>query len=272
MSLTTEWIHYGAGPLTGYLCYPVRAPRPLPAVLVLQEAWGVDAHIEDVTRRFAAAGYAALAPDFMSVRGERPPALTRDRVAELQAFVNGMPPGAWTDPAARDAALAQRPEAERARIGESLDAMMAAVTNLPALVPAAVASARWLRTECAVTRGQKVASVGFCMGGGLSALLAAHDPELAAAVVFYGRPPPADLVPAIQCPVLGLYGGLDARINGMIPAFAEAMKQNGKRFEAVTYEGAEHAFFNDNRPSYHVGAARDAFVRTLAAFRGALGT
>ncbi|HVW27160.1 MAG TPA: dienelactone hydrolase family protein [Polyangiaceae bacterium] len=57
MSLKTEWVPYGSGgEYAGYLAYPANAPKPLPGVLIVQEAWGVDAHIEAVTRRFARAG------------------------------------------------------------------------------------------------------------------------------------------------------------------------------------------------------------------------
>ena len=71
---------------------------------------------------------------------------------------------------------------------------------------------------------------------------------------------------------MGLYGSLDANITTQVPAFAEAMKGAGKRFEPVVYEGAQHAFFNDTRPAYHGGAARDALARVLSFFRAELAT
>ena len=249
MSTTTEWVRYGDQ--LGYLAHPERAAPPLPAVLVIQEIWGVDAHIQDVTRRFAAAGYAALAPDLYAEHGQRPDELTPERIAELQAFMTGLPPAAWQDPQARDAEVAKLPEAKQS-------AIRATHTTL------------YLRHEHDATRGQRVGCVGFCMGGGLSALLACNDPELSAAAVFYGSAPPLGEVARIQCPVLGLYGGLDERINAGIPALEAAMKQAGKSFEAHVYPGAMHSFFNDTRASYHVGAARDAFARTLELFRRTL--
>ena len=69
MALKTEWVRYGSR--SGYFAMPERAATPLPAVVVIQEIWGVEEHIEDVTRRIAAAGYAALAPDIFSENGER---------------------------------------------------------------------------------------------------------------------------------------------------------------------------------------------------------
>jgi carboxymethylenebutenolidase len=132
-----------------------------------------------------------------------------------------------------------------------------------------VAAAAWLRDDQPLTRGQRIGSVGFCMGGALSGLLAVNDTMLAAAAVFYGMPPEPALAKQLACPMLGNYAGraLDARINDKVPAWAEACAAAGKRFEHVFHEGAVHAFFNDGRPSYHVNAARDSFARVLAFFR-----
>ena len=132
------------------------------------------------------------------------------------------------------------------------------------------AAALYLREEREETRGGKLGSVGFCLGGTLSALLACRDPELGAAVIFYGSPPAVEELANIRCPVLGFYGGKDQRITSHVPAFVEAMVAARQRFEHVVYPEAGHAFFNDNRPSYDVAAARDAFARTLAFFRDAL--
>ena len=272
MSTTTEWVRYGDQ--LGYLAHPERAAPPLPAVLVIQEIWGVDAHIQDVTRRFAAAGYAALAPDLYAEHGQRPDELTPERIAELQAFMTGLPPAAWQDPQARDAEVAKLPEAKQSAIRATHTTLFAGIaagsSGLARFVAPLLAATRYLRHEHDATRGQRVGCVGFCMGGGLSALLACNDPELSAAAVFYGSAPPLGEVARIQCPVLGLYGGLDERINAGIPALEAAMKQAGKSFEAHVYPGAMHSFFNDTRASYHVGAARDAFARTLELFRRTL--
>jgi carboxymethylenebutenolidase len=105
------------------------------------------------------------------------------------------------------------------------------------------------------------------MGGGLSALLACEEPELAGAAIFYGSAPPLESIPGIACPVVGFYGALDQRINAGLPAFTEAMKNAGKAFESHLYEGAGHSFFNDCRPSYEVHAARDSFARLLEFLR-----
>jgi carboxymethylenebutenolidase len=110
------------------------------------------------------------------------------------------------------------------------------------------------------------------MGGGLAALLACEEPELSGAAVFYGNAPSAEKVAKIACPVIAFYGAKDQRVNASIPGFVEAMRAAGKPFEHHIYEGAGHAFFNDDAPSYEVKAARDAFARLLAFFSSALVT
>ena len=265
MPVHAEWVRYDD--FSGFLARPEGAGAGLPGVVVIQEVWGVDEHIEELTRRLAGAGYAALAPDLFAHRGERPETLARQRIRETQNFMNKLPPAGWADPAVRGAALAELPEPERTRVEATREALWAGLGQMDRHLPALRASVRHLRTGCPESRGQKVACVGFCMGGGLSGLLACEEPELAGAAIFYGSAPPLERVPRIHCPVAGFYGGLDARVNAGLPAFAEAMRANGKAFEYQVYEGAAHAFFNDTRPSYAVGAARDAYARLLEFLR-----
>jgi carboxymethylenebutenolidase len=272
MAILTETITEPG--FSGYLARPERAAGPLPGLIVIQEAWGVDAHIEDLTRRFAAAGYLALAPDLFAQGdgGQRPPPFARERMAELQAFMNAAPPTVFSDAGARQEALAKLPEPERTRVGESLGALTSvmAPARREGLLATLQAAARYLRESRPETRGARIGSVGFCLGGGLSALLACRDAELGAAVVFYGVPPAAEEIAKIRCPVMMLFGTADPRIAGTVPAFAEAMSAAGRRLDRVAYDGAGHAFFNDGRPTYDVTAARDAFPRVLAFLRDAL--
>jgi len=279
MSVVTENVKYGPALEHGaFVARPERAATPLPSVVVIQEIWGLDAHIEDVARRFALAGYVAFAPDLYATAGTRPAPLARERVAELQAFLNQLPlasAGAMMmDPKAREAELAKRPPAEGARLGETMAALFGGLSsggrNLDPYVPKLVAGTAFLRRDYAPSRGRKVGAVGYCMGGTLVGLLACHDAELAAAAIFYGSGPATSLIPDIHCPVAGFYGALDRRITDGVPAFAEAMRAAGKTFESHVYEGAMHAFFNDTRPAYEVNAARDSFARVLDLLRRTL--
>ena len=94
MALNTEWVRYGAeGEWSGYFAAIDRAAAPLPGLILFQEAWGVDAHIEDVTRRFARAGYAVLAPDLFARHGQRRAGLERPRLAEAKALLNSLTSG-----------------------------------------------------------------------------------------------------------------------------------------------------------------------------------
>ena len=88
----------------------------------------------------------------------------------------------------------------------------------------------------------KLGIVGYCWGGGRSFLYATHNTALGASVVFYGSPPsPADMA-NIKAPVLGLYGGNDARINATIPATDSTMKALGKSYQYQVFDGAGHGF------------------------------
>jgi carboxymethylenebutenolidase len=115
--LTTEWLPFGEGGVwQGYGAWPTRAPDSLPTVMVVQEAWGVDAHIEDVTRRFAAAGYFAFAPDLFSKQGTRPTPLSAERIAETIDFISSLTPAQRGDPASRAAELTKLPADASARL------------------------------------------------------------------------------------------------------------------------------------------------------------
>jgi carboxymethylenebutenolidase len=114
----------------------------------------------------------------------------------------------------------------------------------------------------------RIGSVGFCMGGGLSLLLACHNRELAAPVIFYGRnPSPIELVKNLQCPILANYAGADMAITEAdINLLKQTLAKYGKKFDIKVYPGAPHAFFNDTKESYRPEAAKDAWQRTLKFF------
>jgi len=266
MKLGAGWLTFASAgqDFPAYFARPVGATAGGPAVVIIHEAFGVDAYIEDVANRFATAGYETLAPDLLSPGGGRPEELTRERLEAASAFLNANPAG-WSNPAARAEALARLPEAERASIAATLaklftpdDQRAARLARYTEVLTAAVAHLR------ATAPSRKVAAVGFCLGGALSGLLAAADPTLTAAVVFYGTVPPPEKLAAIKCPLLGHYADPDPRITPHVPAFAEAMKAQGTPFDFHIYPGARHAFFNDTAGAYNLEAARAAFARTLS--------
>jgi carboxymethylenebutenolidase len=124
-----------------------------------------------------------------------------------------------------------------------------------------LAADAWLRKA----GNGKVGAVGFCWGGGMVNILAVRDPQLNAAVVFYGVAPPAEAVPNIRAPLLLHYAGLDQRVNAGIPAYKAALKAAGKSYTLHMYDGVNHAFHNDTSAErYDRAAATLAFDRTVA--------
>lgn len=113
----------------------------------------------------------------------------------------------------------------------------------------------------------KTGCVGFCWGGAMANNLAVNDPNLNAAVAFYGRQAAAEDVPKIKAALLLHYGALDERVNAGIPAYEAALKQHNKNYQLYIYEGANHAFHNDTAgPRYDEKAAKLAWGRTMEFF------
>lgn len=230
------------GELPAYFAAPAaRAARSrLPVVLVVQEIFGVHAHIRDVCRRLAHLGYLAVAPELFFRQGD-PRAL--DNVgAILQEIVANVPD---------------------AQVMADLDAC-----------------ADW-----AFARGgdpERLAITGFCWGGRITWLYAAHNPALKAGVAWYGRldgprsaltpQHPVDVAAALHAPVLGLYAGQDQGIPlADVTAMRGALKQAGSASTIVVYPDAPHAFHADYRPSYRKDEAEDGWRRMQAWFAAHLG-
>jgi carboxymethylenebutenolidase len=119
----------------------------------------------------------------------------------------------------------------------------------------------------------KIASIGWCMGGGWSLRLAEHQPKLAACVVNYGELPKNSAeIEAIHAPVLGNFGAEDHGIPpNAVRAFASVMKSDGRQINVKIYAGAGHAFENpNNRHGYRPEAAQDAWRRTLTFLKSEL--
>lgn len=114
----------------------------------------------------------------------------------------------------------------------------------------------------------KLAAIGFCFGGGMTwQLLAAGEPRLSAAVPFYGPlPDGADFSGSPSAAVLGVYAELDARVNATRDAAELALEAAGLEHELRTFDGVDHAFFNDTGPRYDADAAAAAYDAMLEWF------
>jgi len=119
------------------------------------------------------------------------------------------------------------------------------------------------------TTGSKVGIIGFCMGGALALYAATKNSQVGTCVVFYGGHPNVkpDLA-TLQAPLLGIYGEQDRSVTPEIARDLERkLKQLGKSVEIHIYPGADHAFFNDQRPQvYDEKAAQDSWRRVIQFF------
>ena len=111
--------------------------------------------------------------------------------------------------------------------------------------------------------------VGFCWGGGVSFAHAVHAPTLGAAVVYYGVSPGTSDLSAVRAPVLGLYGGNDARVDATIPAADSALRALGRTYAYTIFPGAGHGFLRQQAGmnGANMAAARAAWPATIAWFR-----
>ena len=224
-----EWVELAlpgdAGKLSLFVAYPERKDKA-PVVLVIHEVYGLTDWIRAVTDRLAADGFIAIAPDMLTGRGEG---------------------GGGTEKfASRD------------------DVVKAVREILPAQVTAGLdAAARYGRALPAASG--KLATMGFCWGGGQSYLYATARPELDAAVVYYGTSPDAAALASVRAPVLGLYGEDDARVNATVGPAEARMKELGKTFVTATYPGAGHGFLRaqDGRDGANLAAALKAWPATV---------
>ena len=123
------------------------------------------------------------------------------------------------------------------------------------------------------TKGGKIGTIGFCMGGMLSLFAATKNPSVGACVVFYGIHPAVKLeLEGLQAPVLGLYAEKDSYVTPAVVRQLEAdLQARGKACEMKIYAGADHAFFNDTRQEvYRADYAEDAWRRVLAFYHAEL--
>jgi carboxymethylenebutenolidase len=209
-------------------------------ILVVQEIFGVHAHIADLCRRFAKAGYYAIAPELYFRQGD-PKAIT-DTQALLREIVSKVP--------------------DEQVMGD-----------LDATVDFAKGEGKADTAKLGIT--------GFCWGGRIVWLYAAHSAALKAGVAWYGRvvgdstpntpKHPVDIAKDLKAPVLGLYGGADTGIpNDTVDRMRAALKAGSpaaQKSQIDTYPDTPHAFNADYRPSYRKEQAEDAWKKALAWFK-----
>ncbi len=246
-----------AGAIPAYLARPSAEGR-WPAIVVIHEIFGLVDHTKDVARRFAGEGYVALAPHLFGTP-DLAPALTPEKVRKAMSLMYQLP---RRDPELAREKIAELTEPDRTQVGETVRLLLAGLPR-DRFVHDLVAAVRYLRTQGFV-RGDRIGSVGFCFGGGLSISLACAT-DVAACVVFYGEnPTPIEKLENVKGSVLGLYGAEDTRINAGLDVLVKAMAEYKKDFEMRIYPGAGHAFFNDTAPDrYHQASATDAWERVL---------
>lgn len=202
-----------------------------PVVLVIHEIFGLTDWVEDLADQLAAAGYIAVAPDLLS------------GMAPNGGRTSGFPPGG-VGPA----------------IGhlnpDQITADLNAVADYAQKLPAS---------------NKKLFVAGFCWGGGQSFRFATNRADLAAAFVFYGPPPDKASMGRIKTPVYGFYAGNDARIGATIPQTRTDMKEAGKTYEPVIYEGAGHGFMRAGEAPDASEANRKAREEAWARWKTLLG-
>lgn len=237
------WVHFPHGDelIRGYLALPEAGP-PAPLVVTAHENLGVTAHRQQVTRRLAAEGFAALTVDMFS-------------------RIGGMPPQNFVDPEDRrsKAFLAARDEHAVPDLQAGL-AFAATVADVDA---------------------DRAAALGFCLGGGTVLAWATTTDRLCAVVSLYGIPvlPPAysptgrersrlPLLPRLRAPVQFHFGDNDEAIPAdQIDLLDKALPSSATDTELHRYPGAGHAYHDDTHPNHHPQAAADTWRRAIAFFR-----
>lgn len=223
------------GVFPAYLAMPARG-GPFPTVIVVHEIFGVHEHIKDICRRLAKAGYFAVAPALYARQGD---VTKTSDMKDVMKIVSQVPDS---------------------QVASDLDATVA-----------------WAEGTGRANTA-KLGIVGFCWGGRQVWLYAAHNPKLKAGVAWYGvlnwsksklsPTNPIDLVPQINAPVLGLYGGADEHIPvSQVEKLQLSLKGAGKPSEIVVYPDTPHGFNADYRPSYRPRQAKDGWRRMLAWFK-----
>ena len=219
--------------MRAYVAFPT-ATGPVPGIILLQEAFGVNHHIRSVADRLAAAGYAVVAPELFHRTAAPGLEIAYSDFASAMPHYNAI--------------------------------------NNDDLTADLHAAHAWLTAQPLV-KADKIGSIGFCIGGRVSFLANAVLP-LAAGVSYYGGGTHtiADRAQDLHATHLFFWGGLDAHIGkAAIDQVIEAVEAAKKPYINTVISYADHGFYCDERPSYHPEAAKEAWALTLAFFGEKLG-
>ena len=219
----------GHATIRTWVSYPERRDKA-GVVLIIHEIFGLSDWIRGVADQLAHDGFIAVAPDLISGLG---------------------PGGGGTDSVpSRDDVV----KLVRGLTPEEAEARLAAVRDYAVHLPAA---------------NGKFATIGFCWGGARSFAFAATDPAPQAAVVYYGVSPDSATLPRVHAPVLGHYGGDDARVNATIDPAKAALKKLKGGYEPHVYDGAGHGFLRaqELRDGANLKATQQAWPRTIEFLR-----
>lgn len=222
------------------------------SVVVFHEVWGLVAHTKDVCKRMGKLGFATIAPNLYSGYDDT---LTPDNI---QAAMHGV----W------DLSLEER--RDKKKVAEALDKknLSEEIKSVAKLLydqgfRDKLLSGALSAVDEAHSRYERVSTLGFCMGGGLSLKAAAKSRHLSSAIAFYGEPPSAELLEKINVPMLAVYANHDEIINERVPAFVGSSLGAGKDLTLKTYPRTKHGFFNDSRKAvYNRRAAADSWELT----------
>ncbi len=226
--------------------FSVEPKKASSCVVVLHEVWGLVEHTEDVCKRVGKLGFAANAPNLYKGHSDF---LTPDNIQKAMEAL-------W------DLSLEER--RDRSKVAQALDKKGAGaeVREVASMIYEPSFRDRMLddavaAVERAHSKYQNVATLGFCLGGGLSLKCAARSLHMRSAVSFYGQPPASEDVARISIPILDIHAHQDEIINKSVPAWVGAMLEGDKDLTLKTYPHTRHGFFNDTRKEVYNREAAD---------------
>ncbi len=251
----------GTDAIQGYISKPDDGKKHS-GIIVIHEIFGLDEHTKNVADRISKMGYIALAPDLFSSR-ELSSKITKEGIKKTMDFIMSIPPEMQRDENYRKEKLDKMDKETRNIIMGTYETLLVH-RPVKLLTDYLSSGVDYLKSLPDV---DKIGSVGFCFGGGMSLSLGCTG-KVDATAVFYGEnPKDMDSVQNVKS-FLGLYAGEDKRITSKVPDLLEKLYEYNKPVTLKIYSGAYHAFFNDTRPQiYNQKAAKDAWNMLMNFFK-----